>query len=334
MKVVIPNNVDVSGRKKPLLALTIGKKELEANKCNSKSYSLRIEPASNDSAAYVQCVRALKGSESIRQILQWSNGAAQAIQGLNISACGPAAKAAEPTLQGMRLTSFRAELPGQLQAHFNAQVQAARNALPPPGDAGRAQADRDLAAIIQRGPTIADNSHFDHVVLGIRNVLNGAIPPKALKFIKRYFRRECRKPVDMSAREYFDHLMYINTPEIPQLPTNRVDPMLNMFTEDELTDILLYATPKPWEKEMDRQGFEPLENSLVSVLTMMERIEAAEAPSAKISKIGKPKKAKKAPSHSKPKGGKYCALLLERHLLMGKCATILLWMASRINSVF
>ena len=118
----------------------------------------------------------------------------------------------------------------------SAEAQRQRNALPAAGHAGRAQADRDLAAIMRRGPTIANNGQFGHAALGIRNVANGAIPPKALKFIKRCFRRECRKPAGMSAREYFGHLMHTNTPEIPRLPTNRADPMLNMLTEDELAD--------------------------------------------------------------------------------------------------
>ena len=207
-----------------------------------------------------------------------------------------------------RFYSGAAESHSHLTNHFNAEVRAARAALPPQAGPNRAQAGQDLAAMIARGPTAAGNGRYGHALLPISNAISGAIPPKALKIIKRYLRRECRKPVGMSARECFDKLMCINQSEIPRLPTNRAGPTVNMFTGDELTDILLYATPKSWEKEMDRQGFEPLENSLASALTMMERIEAAEAPSAKISKADKPKKAKKAPSHSKPKGGKYCAL--------------------------
>ena len=41
-------------------------------------------------------------------------------------------------------------------------------------------------------------------------------------------------------------------------------------------DILLFGTPKSWQKEMDRQGYDPLENNVESVVEFMERLEATD----------------------------------------------------------
>ena len=48
------------------------------------------------------------------------------------------------------------------------------------------------------------------------------------------------------------------------------------MAEDELIDILVYATPKSWSREMDRQGFDPINKTLREVVDFMECIEQAE----------------------------------------------------------
>ena len=45
---------------------------------------------------------------------------------------------------------------------------------------------------------------------------------------------------------------------------------------DELLDIILYGTPKSWQKEMERQGFDPLEKMTNEVIEFMEQIEETE----------------------------------------------------------
>jgi hypothetical protein len=88
-------------------------------------------------------------------------------------------------------------------------------------------------------------------------------------------RRECRKPYEMKAREYANHLVRINTEEIPFIPPAAADQELS---NDELIDILLFGTPKSWQQEMDRQGFDPLDNTIQAVVAFMERIEESEDP--------------------------------------------------------
>ena len=53
------------------------------------------------------------------------------------------------------------------------------------------------------------------------------------------------------------------------------NPAQNM-SDDELIDILIYATPRSWMREMDRQGFDPVTKTLQEVVTFMERIEQSE----------------------------------------------------------
>jgi hypothetical protein len=45
---------------------------------------------------------------------------------------------------------------------------------------------------------------------------------------------------------------------------------------DEIIDILLYGTPRSWAKEMDRQGFDPMDHTPAEVVDFMEQIETAE----------------------------------------------------------
>ena len=48
------------------------------------------------------------------------------------------------------------------------------------------------------------------------------------------------------------------------------------ITIDELIDILLFVTPKSWQKEMSCQGFDPMIHDLNSIVSFMEHIEETE----------------------------------------------------------
>ena len=48
------------------------------------------------------------------------------------------------------------------------------------------------------------------------------------------------------------------------------------LANDELLDIILYGTPCPWQKEIDCQGWDPLEHDINKVVDFMERIKEAE----------------------------------------------------------
>jgi hypothetical protein len=59
--------------------------------------------------------------------------------------------------------------------------------------------------------------------------------------------------------------------ELPLLPGNR-----ESFSEAELKEILLFATPPEWRREMDRMGFDATNSTNEQVLNFMENLEAAE----------------------------------------------------------
>jgi len=70
------------------------------------------------------------------------------------------------------------------------------------------------------------------------------------------------------------HICCINTEEIARCP-----PAYNhtqCLTPNEIIDILLLGTPKSWQREMDRQGFDPLAKTVTEAVDFMERIEMSE----------------------------------------------------------
>ena len=63
----------------------------------------------------------------------------------------------------------------------------------------------------------------------------------------------------MKVRIYMQHLLRMNMGELEMLPPFRANQVLS---NDKLLDILLYGTPKSWQREMDCQGFDPLLHTL------------------------------------------------------------------------
>ena len=108
----------------------------------------------------------------------------------------------------------------------------------------------------------------------LNSIIEVMVPRHALQKVKRYLRREYRKPAGMRVRDYFQRLVFINTQELPRLPPFGND---QFFTQSDLIDILLFATPKIWQKEMDRMGFDPLTSTAIGLLVFMENCEAMES---------------------------------------------------------
>jgi len=108
----------------------------------------------------------------------------------------------------------------------------------------------------------------------IQDMVTVLLPTKILQCVKRYLRREARKPIDMGIRTYLMHIIRINSQEIMRLPPNFNK--AQMLSEDKIIDILLFGTPKSWQREMDRQGFDPLASDPAKVVAFMERIKMSE----------------------------------------------------------
>ena len=99
-------------------------------------------------------------------------------------------------------------------------------------------------------------------------------PHKALEKVKRYLRRECRKPHDLSIREWFVAFQATNTQELKHLPP--LFDRTQCLSDDEAIDIVLYSIPNSWENEMARQGFDPYRAGLPSTIGFCEQLEMAD----------------------------------------------------------
>ena len=117
----------------------------------------------------------------------------------------------------------------------------------------------------------------------------------------------------MTVRQYYLNLYRINTQEIPNLPPFGTR---QSFCEDEFIDIIIYGTPGSWAREMDRQGFDPMDHTAEEVVAFMEQLESAEAHDKTSTKVEAKKTDKSSPSNKKKsskegspkKETKYCEI--------------------------
>jgi len=143
----------------------------------------------------------------------------------------------------------------------------------------------------------------------LNQLMTGLLPNKALQRVKRYLRRQARKPFDMNIKSYYMNITRINSEEIPKLPPKFDE--TQSLAEDKIVNTLLYGTPKSWHKEMDRQGFDPLGHTAMEVVAFMERIESSEEfdSDKKTTKVAASNKGKKKSHDSNgSKGSHHCML--------------------------
>ena len=139
------------------------------------------------------------------------------------------------------------------------------------------------------------------------------MPRHALAKVHCYLRREYRKPADMRACDYFQQLVLTNTQQLPLLPPFGLPsrkPKVQSFSDPDVLDILLFATPKKWQHEMDQMGSDPLACVPESLLCFMKNCEATEdCDTANMTVTRKPNNAKngnKGAKPSDPKKQKWC----------------------------
>lgn len=242
----------------PVLPLEL--EDIDKEKRTYVSHSLRTLPTQADSPTYKMYTLVLDGTETVREIIGHPKNIKKVLTGLNV------------TTIANKLTLTRTLLKGNALTQFNASVQKKATSV----WQNRAMAEADDAVAQQihdRGWDHADNYHVDHFDEYLNGMIAKLVPAKTLAKVKRFIRRNCRKPVDMSIRTYWQNLYRINEQEIPALPPFDVT---NKFRDDELIDIISYGTPKSWAKEMDRQGFDPMDKNIEDVIAFMEQLEASD----------------------------------------------------------
>jgi hypothetical protein len=310
MKVVVPKQ-QLMTTKVDYLPL-IPDKELDAlTKDNSIGFSLKTSPANAASSTYKVNARILQGGESVRVMLRWKREVERVCYGLAAATIDDKVRIAETLMRDTPLTLFQASIMKQAETAKAAARRAAAN------PAARTAVD---------GQDVEQFRHLDHFQPALNFVLENLMPKKVLQYVKRNLRRNTRKPKDLKVRMYFQHITRINTEEIPALPPFADDQELRA---DEIIEVLLYGTPKSWQREMDRQGFNPIEKTPAEVVAFMEQVEAAEDFEGQLvegkpaSSNGNNKKSSSNKDSGNTKGSsKYCALHGKGNHSTDDCRTI------------
>ena len=269
---------------------------------NSVTWEPRTRPTQNDSPTYKMQVRILSGSETVPQMLRWRKDLDKVCKGLNATDLASMKPIMVACMRPRVETLFEATLVARAEAAYNEQLEAALVV-----DQTAANTNASDAV---RANGVDHYRHVDHLKTALNEALLGLMPAKVCSKVKRQMRREMRKPLDMKVREYCQNLLRLNTDDIPHLPPHKNNQALS---SDELLDILLWGTPRSWQNEMDRQGFDPIEKGLYSTVDFMENLEgleekslAQESSSDKKSK-DKPKSKAKSNEGSKKKASHYCS---------------------------
>ena len=295
MKVVVPKNNNDVPRKHIILPLK-GTSAEPLDKYNSKSFDLSIQPGTRNAPTYKMTGRILNGTEDLRTKILWVRDTWTIITGNNAADVDPRKALVRTLTTAQTYSIFETSMTELAQIRYDAALEVALEADKTAGNTTASDAVKATGAV----------QHTNDVEAALSLIIAENLPYKCLQKVKRYIRRECRKPLDMKVREYASHLNRINRDEIPNIPPAAPDQELS---QDELIEILLYGTPKSWQREMDRQGFDPLAQTFNQVIAFMERIEESEDPQM-IDKKPAAKKVAKSPwkENGKKPGGKYCLL--------------------------
>jgi hypothetical protein len=303
MKVALPNN---NGKKKELPPLPLEPNEdVEANEMKLAKFKLRTDPSKTDSTVYSFTLVKLDGSETLRMGLDFYVKSQKVMVGLDI------------TDIDKQLTMYRELMTGQALQQFNKGVDEYSKVMwakerederkrQVAANASAADTTAAVNAVPKPAPTQAT------IAAGLGSLIRHMAPHKALAKQKRWLRRFCRKPADMPIRVFTNHVTRINDDELPILPP--FGGSSQKLSGDEVIDIVLNGIPRSWMREMDKQGFDPVEHTLTDVIHFCERMEATEdfdpaRDGGKTkSKDGKVPRKDSSAKKSKSEGGKYCLL--------------------------
>ena len=260
-KVVLPNNNNYNHNKSKnaLLLPLVPEEPVTKDKHNSTQMELATNPADWDaSPKYKKYVTTLKGGETVRQVIDWYKDVKEVLYGMGLDEGLPQHQMVKTMLANSPLNLYQVELVKKQMARRQEAADAAQAGAP---------AQAIMAQELSR------HTEPEDVKAALEHMMTEIHPRQVHARVKRYLRRECRKPADMSVKKYVQHLDRLNDTELELLPPFGANQKLN---QDELLDIILFGTPKSWQREMDRQGKDPHLMTVAEVVEFMEQIEAAE----------------------------------------------------------
>ena len=258
---------------------------------NSITFKLRVSPTSADSATLEQSMFILDGSEGVREAVSFRKEIGKVFVGMHANNAAKKDGLVQRVLKGNAMQAYNGGVESHLQARWTVQKEAAKQQSANNGG--------DAAAQLTAYNGVAKpDKNDDDVQSGIDAMVIYMCPYKALPRIRRWLRRSCRKSVGMTIREFYTHLMRINSDELPNLP-----PGFNAnqsLASDEIVDIVLYAIPNSWKKELDRQGKDPDELGETDLVRLLEQYEAAEQYDTKKSETKKTSSPAKKKTRTSP----------------------------------
>ena len=130
----------------------------------------------------------------------------------------------------------------------------------------------DALAAFNTAATAAGNETVANFDVATNALVMHMFPNRALITQKRCMRRFFRKPVSMTMRAYMARLTEINEKltRFPPFAANQALP------NEELLDIGEYGIPNAWQREMIRQDYDPIENTVSDLVNFCERMERTE----------------------------------------------------------
>ena len=294
MKVSLPkSNNDGKQKAKPLLPLVPEVRE-DLDKSQTATFKLYSEPTDRNSAKYEFTMPLLDGNdEPVRHYLEWLKNGERVCEGLGLVQVHARLNILNKLVRASALNAFNIARQHADKEYLAFLQQEAYDNEP---DEDKKQEKYDAIKVV---PT--NNQHEWHYTRVTQTFLGYVLPAKVLPRIKRYLRRECRKPADMKIRAFTNHLYCINHQEIPMLPPHGTSQSL---TEDEMVEIMTHAVPKSWIREMDRQGIDPLVSGMTAMVAFFERIEETEDFDPNAKKVSSGKKDQKGKSGYKSGKGK------------------------------
>jgi hypothetical protein len=215
MKVAVPSKdkgQHGQPKKPPILPIQLEMEEDKALKENLHTFEIRSIPGDPDSIKYKMTIRCLVGNESLRTVIAWLKDLKKLHEGLNLE--GETANQIRITKQILKnqpLIAFETGITHGATKERERAAVAARQAEADP-------AQRNAAYQAEINKDLSDFYNGITMTTGLNMLIKHYAPTKSLQRVKRYLRREQRKPAGMKVREYLNHLLRVNYEEIPYLP--------------------------------------------------------------------------------------------------------------------
>ena len=199
-----------------------------AKKEDLAQLDLYSNPADANSTKVRFAFKILEGAnDAPREIIQWRRNVERAFTGLGQTVGVTQHQMLQQFLRGTALSTYNTHVATMYGAAKANDTKTAEDAVKADADAGApnpaatallAQAVVDAKAKTQDAYLTEPDDGAYMVEVSLNSLMTSLLPNKVLQRVKRYLRREARKPFDMNIKAYYMHIMRINAEEIPRLP--------------------------------------------------------------------------------------------------------------------